>query len=139
MTGNPSTRSVGTEASGRSEPKSPTPMGGASVSEVLAAGHVEWVESSFDAIHTGPFGEAVHGHTWFVRICWPAKPTKDARWMLAQLESVLHSKFDHASIDWLGRPTNYDVARSIGESLSEVTLVEVWRGGRVPCGARWAR
>ena len=37
MTGNASTRSVGTEASGRSEPKSPTPMGGASVSEVLAA------------------------------------------------------------------------------------------------------
>jgi hypothetical protein len=36
MTGNASTRSVGTEASGRSEPKSPTPMGGASVSEVLA-------------------------------------------------------------------------------------------------------
>jgi hypothetical protein len=37
MTGNTSTRAVGTEASGRSEPKSPTPMGGASVSEVLAA------------------------------------------------------------------------------------------------------
>ena len=36
MTGNASTRAVGTEASGRSEPKSPTPMGGASVSEVLA-------------------------------------------------------------------------------------------------------
>ena len=37
MTGNASTRAVGTEAAGRSEPKSPTPMGGASVSEVLAA------------------------------------------------------------------------------------------------------
>ena len=37
MTGNASTHAVGTEASGRSEPKSPTPMGGASVSEVLAA------------------------------------------------------------------------------------------------------
>ena len=36
MTGNASTRAVGTEAAGRSEPKSPTPMGGASVSEVLA-------------------------------------------------------------------------------------------------------
>ena len=36
MTGKASTRAVGTEASGRSEPKSPTPMGGASVSEVLA-------------------------------------------------------------------------------------------------------
>ena len=31
MTGNASTRAVGTEAAGRSEPKSPTPMGGASV------------------------------------------------------------------------------------------------------------
>lgn len=37
MTGNISTRSVGTEAAGRSEPKSLTPMGGASVSEALAA------------------------------------------------------------------------------------------------------
>ena len=36
MTGNASTRAVGTEAAGRSEPKPPTPMGGASVSEVLA-------------------------------------------------------------------------------------------------------
>lgn len=35
MTGNPSARSVGTEAAGRSEPKPPTPMGGASVSDVL--------------------------------------------------------------------------------------------------------
>ena len=37
MTGNASTHAVGTEAAGRSEPRSPTPMGGASVSEVLAA------------------------------------------------------------------------------------------------------
>lgn len=102
-------------------------------------GHVEWAESTFDAIHTGPFGEALHGHTWFVRIYWPAQPLKDARWMLAQLETVLAQNFDHTSIDWLGHPSNYDVAKAIGERLTEVSAVEVWRGGRVPCGARWTR
>lgn len=104
-----------------------------------AAGHVEWIDATFDAVHTGPFGEPLHGHTWFVRGFWPARPMVDARWMQAQLETVLAQEFDHTSIDWLGRPSNYDVAKAIGERVPAFCSVEVWRGGRVPCGARWRR
>lgn len=73
MTGNASTRSVGMSAA--NEPKSPTPMGGASVSEVLAAA-ADLLEklgawTQFDFAHDA-VGRAVD-YTSSDAVCWCAR------------------------------------------------------------------
>ncbi len=98
---------------------------------------LEWTEDSFDATHLGPFGDEYHGHTWFVRIWWPAEPLVDVRWMQARLATTLNP-WDHHALDGLiDPPTNYGVALAISKAMPDVVRVDVWRKGRVPCGARW--
>lgn len=99
---------------------------------------VEWTEASFEAAHHGPFGDQIHGHTWHVRIFWPSLPQVDARWMLAKLSATIEA-WDHTLLDDKVTPTNYGVAVAIGDAMPDVTQVEVWRGGRQPCGARFVR
>lgn len=98
----------------------------------------EYVTSSFDASHKGQFGQHVHGHTWWVRVHWAAEPVRDARLMLQRLNACL-SQWDHCTLDGKVTPTNYGVAKAVGERMAHVVRVEVWREGRVPCGAVWNR
>lgn len=96
----------------------------------------EWVVSSFDASHRGEFAANFHGHTWWVRAHWPAEPTRDARLMLQRLNACL-SQWDHCALDDKVTPTNHGVAKAIGQRVAHLVRVEVWREGRVECGATW--
>ena len=95
---------------------------------------MEYTSSVFEATHTGPFADEMHGHLWNVRIYWPALPIQDARWMNVRLESVLN-RWDHHVLDGLVEPTNYGIAKAISDEMPDVVRVDVWREGRVPCGA----
>lgn len=97
---------------------------------------LEFTSSSFDASHRGQFADELHGHTWHVRIFWPAEPIIDARLMLQRLNACL-SQWDHCILDGKVTPTNYGVAKAVGARIAGLSMVEVWREGRVPCGARW--
>lgn len=98
----------------------------------------DFTETTFDAAHKGEFAEQVHGHTWNVRIWWPASPPKDARFMHARLRQYLEAAFDHRLLDdVIDDPTNYGVAKAIAQLMgSDIKVIEVWRGGAVPCGVR---
>lgn len=98
-------------------------------------GGFDFTETVFDAAHKGAFADEVHGHTWHVRIYWPAEPCCDARDMHARLNDVV-AAWDHTLLDGKVEPTNYGVCKAVAERISGLSMVEVWRGGKVPCGAR---
>lgn len=119
---------------------------GASASVPVAAdgqvaGHLDWTETTFDAAHKGEYAEQIHGHTWHVRVWWPAFPPKDARFMHARLRQYLEAAFDHRLLDdIIPVPTNYGVAKALSQLMGDdIHRIDVWRGGSVPCGARWTR
>ncbi len=99
----------------------------------------DWTWSSFDAAHKGEYAEQLHGHTWFVKVYWPAHPPKDARFMHERLNQYLEAAFDHRCLDdVIDDPTNYGVAKAVAQLMGDdVKKIEVWREGRVPCGATW--
>ena len=97
---------------------------------------LDFTDSSFDAAHKGEYAEQVHGHTWFVRVFWPAHPPKDARFMHARLRQYLEAAFDHRLLDDVCEPTNYGVAKAIAQLMGDdIKRIVVWREGGVPCGA----
>lgn len=98
---------------------------------------MDWTQSSFDAAHKGEYADQVHGHTWFVKIEWPANPPKDARFMKARLDQYLEAAFDHRLLDdVIDDPTNYGVAKAILQLMGDdIKRIDVWREGRCPCGA----
>ena len=102
------------------------------------SGDLDFTEASFDAAHKGEYADQVHGHTWFVRIFWPAEPPKDARFMHARLRQYLEAAFDHRMLDdVIPDPTNYGVAKALSGLMGDdIKIIEVWRAGSVPCGAR---
>lgn len=68
-----------------------------------------------------------------------AEPTRDAALMRQRLDACL-SQWDHCTLDGkVDPPTNYGVAKAIGERVQHVVRVEVWREGRLDCGAIWNR
>jgi 6-pyruvoyl-tetrahydropterin synthase len=96
---------------------------------------LDFTDSSFDAAHKGEYAEQVHGHTWFVRVFWPASPPKDARFMNARLRQYLEAAFDHRLLDDVCEPTNYGVAKAIAQLMGDdIKRIDVWRKGAVPCG-----
>jgi 6-pyruvoyl-tetrahydropterin synthase len=98
---------------------------------------LDYTESSFDAAHKGEYAQQIHGHTWFVRIFWPASPPKDARFMHSRLRQYLEAAFDHRMLDdVIEDPTNIGVARAIWQLMGDdLQRIQVWRGGACPCGA----
>lgn len=95
----------------------------------------DFTETVFSASHRGDFAEELHGHTFYVRVYWPAEPCRDAREVHAALVRVLDA-FDHSTLDGKVEPTNYGVCKAIASRLTGLSKVEVWRDGRVPCGAQ---
>lgn len=95
---------------------------------------LDFTETTFDAAHKGEFADQVHGHTWHVRIYWPAEPCCDARDMHDRLTDVL-AEWDHTLLDGKVEPTNYGVCKAVAERIPGLSKVRVWRGGKVPCGA----
>lgn len=97
----------------------------------------DFTETTFDAAHKGEYAEQVHGHTWHVRVFWPADPPRDARFMHAQLRQYIEAAFEHRLLDDICTPTNYGVAKALARLMGEqIKIIEVWRGGMMPCGAR---
>lgn len=97
---------------------------------------LDFTDGSFDAAHKGEYAEQFHGHTWFVRIFWPAHPPKDARFMHARLRQYLEAALDHRMLDDVtDDPTNHGVAKIIAQLMGDdIKKVVVWRKGAVPCG-----
>ncbi|MGN6063802.1 6-carboxytetrahydropterin synthase [Brevundimonas diminuta] len=95
---------------------------------------LDFTETTFDAAHKGEFADQVHGHTWHVRIYWPAEACCDARYMHDRLTGVV-SEWDHTLLDGKVEPNNYGVCKAVAERISGLSKIRVWRGGKVPCGA----
>lgn len=101
----------------------------------------EWVDGTFDAAHQRPYGDRVHGHTWFVRVFWNSDG-RDARAMQVSLDTILLHGFDHRLLDEVAdlEPSNAGVAKAVATLMGDlITEVWVWRKGRVACGCRLRR
>lgn len=96
----------------------------------------DFTTGSFDAAHKGEYAEQFHGHTWHVRIFWPAEPSKDAIFMKARLRQYLEAAFDHRMLDdVVPDPTNFGVAKALAQLMGDdIKKIVVWRDGHVDCG-----
>lgn len=94
------------------------------------------VTTHFCGIHTGPFADKPHGHTWEVTAWF--RQGRDAR-MLQELVRGHVQPLDHTSLDDHGLATDEAIAGWLGTTLSDRDCVRVSvRRPLEGMGAEWS-